>query len=1328
MTPVSGDPFRAKFFRHLASVGGIGLLAAALVGAGGRVVERTRLGIDDSASLARIENELQSQFDQSAATLAALAADVADFSDLILAAGRDSSEAGRLFAQLERVLPVDDAGDTGVTIYGPGSLPIAWAGRVSDLPPARLDDDAALFVAPGALGPRLVRVVPLAEPGRATARAATIAVEQVLGNVSAEPGLPDTFVLSTSLVPVAVRARLGEPIAASPYTFVIPSPEGAVLVEAQVAPDELTSARERLRRQTQAVVWSVLGFTLLLCAAPFVDVRRRSRHTRTFLLSTAGLLPAITGALWAFRIAIARVGGPVAEPADLLLTTLWCAAIVWVSADLVERWRTLAPRPPVLVDLTSASAPTRLGVAHAAAGCGAAWILWVYLGFLRSLAADLPADLLDFSLHPLDAVRLLTAFALPVMHATVVWAAATLVELARRVGRPSRRWPGPGLAAVTWFIGALIGVRIAAALAPSIPSAPLGIAVVTAGLCAAAVARLRPRVRHASQPARLGVAYVALLLPAIALYPSLDSFATESRERLVANEYGPQAATLRDDLQESLRRGLAAIDAIPRLSGFLPQSAPGAAPTTEQAFQVWSMTDLADSRLTSAVELYERGGRLLSRFALNLPDYAALATETVSCDWEILDEAFSFGSSERHVLRASRGICEDGPRLGTIVVRAMLDYRTLPFVSSRSPYLESLRPDSVTGDVAHSPEIEFVAYGWSRAPMYVSGTSVFPLPESDFRRMVISRDPFWTTVSRDDGVFRVYFMNDRGGIYAVGYPVLTRLDHLVSLAELVVLVGVLLVMLLAGAAIFNAFGAGTPASGRALLRELRSSFYRKLSLAFVGVSVVPVVALALATRTYFANELQASVEASAVQTAAVAQRLVEDYATLQQNGPGTLDLIDDQIMVLVSRAIDQSVNLFDGPELQATSVRDLFASRLLPARTPADVYRSIELERLPTFVGEEEVGGLRYLVAAAPVRSGGTRRIVTVPLTLRLQDSERQRDELDRRVLSASVLFVLVGLALGYSMAQRIADPVNRLTRATRRIARGDLDARIAATSSDELRRLVEDFNRMAADLKRQRVELERTQRLEAWADMARQVAHDIKNPLTPIQLSAEHARRINLDRGSPLSPVLDECVEAILTQVKLLRQISAEFSSFASSPTARLERTNLVTLLEEVIAPYRAGLTHRITIDVSAQADLPPVSIDRTLFARALTNILENALYAMPGQGTLTIRSQVEALAPGVGLAGASRPVTVTITDTGVGMDPDALSKIFEPYFSTKATGTGLGLTIAKRNIELIGGSISIHSERNVGSTFTLRVPSDDSSTAGATPDSAQPSEAPRA
>jgi signal transduction histidine kinase len=532
------------------------------------------------------------------------------------------------------------------------------------------------------------------------------------------------------------------------------------------------------------------------------------------------------------------------------------------------------------------------------------------------------------------------------------------------------------------------------------------------------------------------------------------------------------------------------------------------------------------------------------------------------------------------------------------------------------------------------------------------------------------------------------------------------IGHLVNVAELVMLAFVLYVAILAGLTVLGMLGVRTATSGRALLREVRSSFYRKLFLAFWAGAVVPVFILAIFIRTYVATQLVDGASEAAARAVTTAQRLVEDYAALQQPGAKTLDTIDDQIMVLVRRAIDEDVNLFDRTRLQATSARDLFASQLLSPRTPGDVYRAILLDRLPTYVGQEQVGDLPYQLAAAPVRASGREGIVTVPMTNRQQQIEQQTDELDRRVLSGFVLFSLLGAALGYWMAERIADPVNRLTRATRRIARGDLDARVAATSSDELRRLVEDFNQMAADLKRQRSELERTQRLEAWADMARQVAHDIKNPLTPIQLSAEHAQRVNLDRGAPLSPVLDECVASILSQVKLLRQISAEFSSFASSPTPRPEPTALPALIEQVVEPYRTGLAHRIAIDVQAPLDLPAVTIDRTLFARALTNVIENALHAMPGTGRLSVvsrQSSVDSRQPSVD---GRQSLIVEVRDTGIGMDQEALNKIFEPYFSTKATGTGLGLTIAKRNIELNGGTIAVTSQRGAGTTVTMVLP----------------------
>jgi two-component system nitrogen regulation sensor histidine kinase NtrY len=465
-------------------------------------------------------------------------------------------------------------------------------------------------------------------------------------------------------------------------------------------------------------------------------------------------------------------------------------------------------------------------------------------------------------------------------------------------------------------------------------------------------------------------------------------------------------------------------------------------------------------------------------------------------------------------------------------------------------------------------------------------------------------------------------------------------------------------------------------------------------LAFVAAVIFPVALLAVVTRQYVADETRANVAQEAIRTAAAARRVVEDLVgprASQQKIP-----IDDNLLVWISRVINQDVNIFADSRLVATSERTLFASGLLPTRIPADVYEGLVLRREAAVATRETVGPIDYIVAGTPLTqntlNNGT---LTVPLTSRELQIEEQIDTFDRRVLLAALLFILAGSWVGYRMAERIADPVNRLTRATRRIARGDLDARVAATSSDELRRLVEDFNSMAADLQRQRSELERTHRLEAWAEMARQVAHEIKNPLTPIQLNAEHLRRVHADRGEPLSPILQECVATILHQVTLLRQIASEFSSFASSPTAKPGSVDLGAMLEEIIDPYRRALADRIRFDVDIQPNLPRVLVDRTLVARSLSNIIENALHAMPGEGTIAVNVHAELSV-----------VRVRVSDTGVGMDAEALARAFEPYFSTKATGTGLGLPIAKRNVELSGGTIRVASERGHGTTVELTLP----------------------
>ena len=192
----------------------------------------------------------------------------------------------------------------------------------------------------------------------------------------------------------------------------------------------------------------------------------------------------------------------------------------------------------------------------------------------------------------------------------------------------------------------------------------------------------------------------------------------------------------------------------------------------------------------------------------------------------------------------------------------------------------------------------------------------------------------------------------------------------------------------------------------------------------------------------------------------------------------------------------------------------------------------------------------------------------------------------------------------------------------------------------------------------------------------------------------------MNRDRGEPLSPVLENCVDSILAQVRILRRISSEFLSYASSPAVNREPTDLAVLVHGVLTPYLVGVEDRIAVTADIPAGCPAVLVDRTLVERALTNVIDNALHAMPSRGSLEIRAGVSAAT-----------LLLAVTDTGAGVDPATLRRIFEPYFSTKASGTGLGMAIAKRNIELSGGTIRVESRRGHGTTVTMTLPIEASS-----------------
>ena len=1295
---------------------GLAAAAAIAVAAGGWLIERVRLGSPAEAR-ARIERRIQDRFTAVAETLRRTAVELAATPGMERALAGDRAALRSLF---DRARAAAGAPATALTVYDGAGTARAWAGRPSEIRRRRILGGRAFFTASGPLGLRLIYVEPIAaggeppdEVGRGR-RPGAVAAEWVLSSAAGLDAEADGFRLDGWDTTVRLQP-VPEGATAPPArdAFFVRSPAGRVVLEARVTPADVTAARTAWRRTVRSVALGFGAALLLLAAVPEL-ARARGRAPAAVAgrnaAATALALAAGAGAAWLagapdggrWRLfspdvyASAGAAGVLRSPADLLLLAVLATAASAAALRLAGAARVAWRR-------RRAAAPAA-ALARAAGGTLVALLVAGYQFLLQDTVQGTVVDVLRPSLQPLDSGRFVLLLGLALAAAATVWMGTAVLLLVE--ARWGRRAPSPGLRLVAC---AVPGVAVAAAA--NLPAGPF---LTLLGGCAAAgllAARVRPSLRHASETARMLLLLVAFVVPSLLAYPSVLHYGSGARRAVIEREYAPQAAGLPQALHGSLVRALEQIDAVAgeQLGESLePPAGDGRAagertsaarPDPDPAFRLWRRTELARQRLTSAIELYGAGGSLRSRFALNIPDYSAPARgfAGASCSWDVFGEVLPFGSRERRHLHAERAICgaaEGGGEVrGAIVVHVALDYEPRPFLASRGTYAALLGADagaSTRGGPGR--DVELATYGWDLSLLYASGAAAWTLDEALFRRIYASREPFWTRRASAGRDYHVYVVNNRAGVFALGYPVSTGGDHLVRLAETAGLGGLAFLGWMAALLCAGPLTRGGHPLGRDLLREVRSSFYRRLFLAFVAVAVIPVLGLALVIRNYVTAQLRRDVEAGAARTAAVAQRVVEE---LQQATDRPLSVIDDDTLVFVSQVIDQDISIFEGPRLAATSERDLFASGLLPTRTPDAVYDAIVLAQAPAFVAEDAVGSFPHLLAARPIRSAGSDAILTVPLASREREIERQIAELDRGLVLGVTLLILLGAGSGFYLAERIADPVKRLTRATQRIAAGDFDAPVVVRAADEFGRLVAAFNGMAEDLKAQRQSLERTHRLEAWAEMARQVAHEIKNPLTPVQLSAEHLRRVHADRGEPLGPVLESCVDSILQQVRLLRRIASEFSSFAGSPRVAPEPTSLARLVAGVLDAYRVGLDDRVRLRVAVPASLPTLAIDPTLVSRAITNVVENALHAMPGGGELALA----AAADGAG-------VTLAIRDTGVGLDEAALARIFEPYFSTRVSGTGLGMAIARRNVELNGGTIEVASRRGDGTTVTLWLP----------------------
>jgi len=296
---------------------------------------------------------------------------------------------------------------------------------------------------------------------------------------------------------------------------------------------------------------------------------------------------------------------------------------------------------------------------------------------------------------------------------------------------------------------------------------------------------------------------------------------------------------------------------------------------------------------------------------------------------------------------------------------------------------------------------------------------------------------------------------------------------------------------------------------------------------------------------------------------------------------------------------------------------------------------------------------------------------------------------------------ILLGMILSWWIAARVTRPIVRLARAADAVAAGNWGARVPVRGRDEVGRLADAFNKMTRQLAEQQERLVQSERVAAWRELARRLAHELKNPLFPLQITVENLQRAREQGGEQFDEIFFESTAALKAELESLKAIVGRFSDFAKMPTPEFERVDLNEVVRSAVRVFEPQFSALgrppIAAEFSLDERIPLIEADPVLLHRALENLVLNAMDAMPSGGTLTLRT-----------AQKDGRVHLEVSDTGEGLAKEECERLFTPYYTTKRHGTGLGLAIVQSVVSDHAGTVTVSSVPGQGTTFRIELPAE--------------------
>lgn len=483
------------------------------------------------------------------------------------------------------------------------------------------------------------------------------------------------------------------------------------------------------------------------------------------------------------------------------------------------------------------------------------------------------------------------------------------------------------------------------------------------------------------------------------------------------------------------------------------------------------------------------------------------------------------------------------------------------------------------------------------------------------------------------------------------------------------------------------------------------SIRNQIHLTIIFISLFSFIIIGVATISFFVIRFNKANTERLGRTIQVMANEIETKVKEVTEGDDYISLADlgmtsklDQALSNVSDIHNVDVNLYDKEgSLRLSTIPYLYNKGIMNRRMNPGAYFEMHYNKRVEWLQEETVGNFEYLSIYVPIKDENQETIAY--LNVPYLNSERELNEEISNFLVTLInlnafIFLLAG-AIAFFLANKITSSFNIITTKMREVNLGRVNEEIHWNNRDEIGALVHEYNTMVRKLEDSAIALAKSEREGAWREMARQVAHEIKNPLTPMKLSIQHLQRA-IDSGSPNVKELSERMAAtLIEQIDQLAKIAADFSQFANIGNIKPEVMSVEQVLTSLIGLYSSD--ERLTISFNNTTTGSNIYADKTQVNRLFTNLIKNAIEATHEQEVIRLTINLEK---------QKENILVSITDEGSGIPADMQKKIFSPNFTTKSSGTGLGLAICKAIVEKANGTIWFETEEGKGTTFFVSFP----------------------